>query len=318
VLLAFQPGWLNPLGWPGMRWDVALHTTNSFLTNNDQQHYVSEQSLGSFAQLGALQFLFYLSAGSGLAVGFAVVRGLCGLPLGNFHRQLVRPLTRVLIPGSLLLAVLLLFCGVPTTLADPLKLTTLEGGSQVLIRGPVALFEAIQQLGENGGGSFGANSAHPFENPNGLTNLVSTWAMLAIPAASIDAFGRFLGNRRQGQGLEPRQGRSLSTAWVRLVTSSFCMIAWPWTRTVPRPIPSSPAISRLLRPRAIASSTSRSRGVSSARPAEASLADVSAGFAATSLSWRMAVVASASHQEAPRSTVRMASSRSSADTPLRT
>ncbi len=197
VLLAFQPAWLNPLGWPALRWDLALHTTLSFLTNTDQQHVVPEQSLGTFAQLGVIQFLMFVSAASGLAVGFAVIRGLCGLPLGNFHQQLIRSLTRVLIPGSLVLAVLLLLCGVPMTLADPLRVTTLEGGSQLLIRGPVALFEAIKQLGENGGGYYGANSAHPFENPTGLTNLVSGWAMLAIPAASIDAFGRFLGNRRQ-------------------------------------------------------------------------------------------------------------------------
>ncbi len=201
LLLAFQPGWLNPLGWPGLRWDLALHTTISFLTNTDQQHYVPEQTLGAFAQLGVIQFLMFVSAASGLAVGFAVIRGLCGLPLGNFHRQLVRSLTRVLIPGSVLLALLLLFCGVPMTLADPLPITTLEGGRQLLIRGPVALFEAIKQLGENGGGYFGANAAHPFENPGGLTNLVSSWAMLAIPAASIDAFGRFLGNRRQSTAL---------------------------------------------------------------------------------------------------------------------
>lgn len=201
VLLAFQPAWLNPLGWPGLRWDLALHTTISFLTNTDQQHYVPEQTLGNLAQLGAIQFLMYVSAASGLAVGFAVIRGLCGLPLGNFHRQLIRSLTRVLIPGSVLLALLFLFSGVPMTLADPLPITTLEGGRQLLIRGPVALFEGIKQLGENGGGFYGANSAHPFENPTGLTNLLASWAMLVIPAASIDAFGRFLGNRRQSNWL---------------------------------------------------------------------------------------------------------------------
>jgi len=201
VLLAFQPAWLNPLGWPGLRWDLALHTTISFLTNTDQQHLVPDQTLGNLAQLGAIQFLMYVSAASGLAVGFAVIRGLCGLPLGNFHRQLIRSLTRVLIPGSVLLALLFLFSGVPMTLADPLPVTTLEGGRQLLIRGPVALFEGIKQLGENGGGFYGANSAHPFENPTGLTNLLASWAMLIIPAASIDAFGRFLGNRRQSNWL---------------------------------------------------------------------------------------------------------------------
>jgi len=197
LLLLLQPGWLNPLGFGGLRWDLALHTTISFLTNTDQQHLVPEQSLGNLAQLGAIQFLMFVSSASGLAVGFAVIRGFSGRPIGNFYRDLLRSLTRVLIPASLLLALFLLVSGVPMTLAPPLQITTLEGTSQWLPRGPIALFEAIKQLGENGGGFIGANSAHPYENPTLLTNLVSTWAMLIIPAATLDALGRFLGNRRQ-------------------------------------------------------------------------------------------------------------------------
>ena len=197
LLLLLQPAWLNPLGFAGLRWDLALHTTISFLTNTDQQHLVPEQSLGTLAQLGAMQFLMFVSAATGLAVGFAVLRGFSGRPIGNFHRDLLRSLTRVLIPASLLLALFLLVCGVPMTLAAPLQITTLEGAKQLLPRGPIALFEAIKQLGENGGGFVSANSAHPYENPTLLTNLVSTWAMLIIPAATIDAFGRFVGNRRQ-------------------------------------------------------------------------------------------------------------------------
>jgi potassium-transporting ATPase potassium-binding subunit len=200
-LLLFQPGWLNPMGFGGLRWDLALHTTISFLTNTDQQHLVPEQSLGNLAQLGAIQFLMYVSAATGLAVGFAVIRGMAGRPLGDFHRDLVRSLTRVLIPGSLLLGLFLLVSGVPMTLAPPLEITTLEGAKQLLPRGPIALFEAIKQLGENGGGFLSANSAHPYENPTLLTTLVTTWAMLIIPAASIDAFGRFIGNRRQSNWL---------------------------------------------------------------------------------------------------------------------
>jgi K+-transporting ATPase ATPase A chain len=200
-LLLFQPGWLNPMGFGGLRWDLALHTTISFLTNTDQQHLVPEQSLGNLAQLGAIQFLMYVSAATGLAVGFAVIRGMAGRPLGDFHRDLVRSLTRVLIPGSLLLGLFLLVSGVPMTLAPPLEITTLEGAKQLLPRGPIALFEAIKQLGENGGGFVSANSAHPYENPTLLTTLVTTWAMLIIPAASIDAFGRFIGNRRQSNWL---------------------------------------------------------------------------------------------------------------------
>ncbi|MFN5222223.1 MAG: potassium-transporting ATPase subunit KdpA [Cyanobacteriota bacterium] len=197
LLLLGQPAWLNPLGFGGLRWDLALHTTLSFLTNTDQQHLVPEQALGNLAQLGALQFLMFVSAATGLAVGFAVLRGFSGRPLGNVYRDLLRSLTRLLIPASLLLALFLLVSGVPMTLAPPLEITTLEGGRQLLPRGPIALFEAIKQLGENGGGFVGANSAHPYENPTLLTNLVSTWAMLIIPAARIDAFGRFIGNRRQ-------------------------------------------------------------------------------------------------------------------------
>ena len=197
ALLLLQPSWLNPLGFGGLRWDLALHTTISFLTNTDQQHLVPEQSLGNLAQLGAMQFLMFVSAASGLAVGFAVIRGFSGRPIGNFYRDLLRSLTRVLIPASVLLALFLLVSGVPMTLAPPLEITTLEGASQWVPRGPIALFEAIKQLGENGGGFLSANSAHPYENPTLLTNLVSTWAMLIIPAATIDAFGRFVGNRRQ-------------------------------------------------------------------------------------------------------------------------
>ena len=201
LLLLLQPGWLNPQGFGGLRWDLALHTTLSFLTNTDQQHLVPEQSLGNLAQLGAIQFLMFVSAATGLAVGFAVIRGLTGRSLGNAHRDLVRSLTRVLIPGSLALALYLLVSGVPMTLAPPLEITTLEGARQLLPRGPIALFEAIKQLGENGGGFVSANSGHPYENPTLLTNLVETWAMLIIPAASIDAFGRFSGNRRQSTWL---------------------------------------------------------------------------------------------------------------------
>jgi K+-transporting ATPase ATPase A chain len=209
LLLLFQPAWLNSQALPGMRWDTALHTAISFLTNTDQQHYVPEQSLGNLTQLGALQFLQFTSAASGLAVGFAFIRGLCGRPLGNFHSDLIRSITRVLLPISLVFGLILLINGVPMTLGGPVRLPTLEGATQILVRGPVAGFEAIKQLGENGGGFFGANSAHPFENPNPFTNLLAMVAMFAIPAATIDAFGRFLGNRRQ------------STLLLLLVTGFF-------------------------------------------------------------------------------------------------
>jgi len=195
--------WLKPIEAGLLRWvgdsgrsaDSAMGYLLPLLISNAL--FGAEQSLGNLAQLGAMQFLMFVSAATGLAVGFAVIRGFSGRPIGNFHLDLLRALTRVLIPASLLLALFLLVSGVPMTLAPPLEITTLEGGKQLLPRGPIALFEAIKQLGENGGGFVSANSAHPYENPTLLTNLVSTWAMLIIPAATIDAFGRFVGNRRQ-------------------------------------------------------------------------------------------------------------------------
>jgi K+-transporting ATPase ATPase A chain len=169
ALLLLQPGWLNPLGFKGLNWDLALHTAISFVTNTDQQHLVPETSLGNLAQLGVIQFLMYVSAATGLAVGIAVIRGLTGRPIGNFYCDLLRSLTRVLIPISLLLGLFLLVSGVPMTLAPPLEVTTLEGPKQLLPRGPIALYEAIKQLGENGGGFFSANSAHPGVPPKSWT-----------------------------------------------------------------------------------------------------------------------------------------------------
>lgn len=201
ALLAWQPAWLNPRGYPGLRWDLALHTSLSFLTNTDQQHLLPEASLGTAAQLGAIQFLMHVSAATGLAVGFAVIRGFSGRPLGQAHRDLLRALTRVLIPGSVLLSLPLLLAGVPMTLQPPLAVQTLAGPLQWLPRGPIALFEAIKLLGENGGGFLAASSGHPYENPSLFTDLLETWAMLILPIATIDAFGRFCGDRRQGRSL---------------------------------------------------------------------------------------------------------------------
>lgn len=197
LLLQLQPRWMNALALPGLPWDLAFHTAVSFTAGADQQHLIPEESLGNLAQLGAIQFLMFVSAGTGLSVGFALIRGMTGRPLGNFFRDLIRAHTRVLIPGSLILAILLVISGVPMTLSAPVEVTSLEGAQQVLGRGPIALFEAIKQLGGNGGGFLKANSSHPYENPNLLSDLVSCWAMLIIPASTIDAFGRFADNRRQ-------------------------------------------------------------------------------------------------------------------------
>jgi K+-transporting ATPase ATPase A chain len=188
---------LNPTSLTAPTWDTALHTTISFLTNTDQQHYSGETTFSYLSQL-TLGFLMFTSAATGLAVGIAFIRGLTGRPLGNFYIDLVRSITRILLPIALIIALLLLISGVPETLAGPAVANTLEGGTQVIARGPVAHFESIKQLGENGGGFFAINSAHPFENPNPFTNLLATLAMVSIPAALIHTYGIFANNKKQG------------------------------------------------------------------------------------------------------------------------
>ncbi len=187
----------NPTKLAAPKWDIVLHTTISFLTNTDQQHYSGETTLSYFSQTTALGFLMFTSAATGLAVGITFIRGLTGKPLGNFYVDITRSITRVLLPISIVGAIVLLALGVPQTMNGPLELTTLDGGIQYLARGPVASFESIKQLGENGGGFFSANSAHPFENPNSISNLLETLAMLSIPAALIFTYGLFGNNTKQ-------------------------------------------------------------------------------------------------------------------------
>ncbi|BAT51583.1 potassium-transporting ATPase subunit A [Nostoc sp. NIES-3756] len=191
-LLPWNP---NALGVP--RWDILLHTVISFVTNTDQQHYAGETTLSYFSQVAALGFLMFTSAATGLAVGIAFIRGLTGKKLGNFYIDLTRGITRILLPISVIGAIALVLLGVPQTLGPTLTITTLEGGTQYIARGPVASFEMIKMLGENGGGFFAANSAHPFENPNGATNFIESIAMIAIPAAMIYTYGVFAKNIRQ-------------------------------------------------------------------------------------------------------------------------
>ena len=189
---------LNPTALGAPTWDTVLHTTISFLTNTDQQHYSSETTFSYLSQMLGLGFLMFVSAATGLAVGIAFIRGLTGRPLGNFYMDLTKSITRILLPISIIGAVVLLILGVPETLAGPATVTTLEGATQAIATGPVAHFEMIKQLGENGGGFFAINSAHPFENPNAASNLLETIAMVCIPAALIYTYGVIAGNIKQG------------------------------------------------------------------------------------------------------------------------
>jgi K+-transporting ATPase ATPase A chain len=189
----------NPTNLSSASWDTNFHTIISFLTNTDQQHYSGENTYSYFAQFAGLGFMFFTSAATGLAVGIAFIRGLTGRGLGNFYVDLVRSITRILLPLSIAGGILLLISGVPETLNPTAIVPTLEnsGISQAIALGPVAHFEIIKQLGENGGGFFAANSAHPFENPNPFTNLLETVAMVAIPSSLIYTYGVIANNRRQ-------------------------------------------------------------------------------------------------------------------------
>jgi K+-transporting ATPase ATPase A chain len=198
-LILFNQGLLplDPTALSVPSWHLALHTTLSFITNTDQQHYSGETTFSYASQVLALGFLMFTSAGTGLAVGIAFIRGLTGRAIGNFYGDLTKSIIRILLPISIIGAILLLIAGVPETLSSPITAKTLEGSDQIIAIGPVAHFEFIKQLGENGGGFFGVNSAHPYENPNGFTNLLATVAMLSIPTSLIYTYGEFIGNKKQ-------------------------------------------------------------------------------------------------------------------------
>ena len=189
---------LNPTELPSPNWDLALHTAISFVTNTNQQHYSGETTYSYASQMLGLGFVMFTSAATGLAVAIAFIRGLNGQALGNFYVDLTRSITRILLPISVVGGLILLILGVPETLAGPAVATTLEGATQTIARGPVAHFEIIKELGENGGGFFGINSAHPFENPSALTNLIETVVFLSIPMSLIYTYGAIIRNKKQG------------------------------------------------------------------------------------------------------------------------
>ena len=204
LLLAFiivSQAWLpfNPTGLSAPTWDTTFHTVISFITNTNQQHYSGETTYGYFAQFAGLGYMFFVSAATGLAVGIAFIRGLTGRPLGNFYVDLTQSITRILLPIGIIGAILFIAGGVPETLAGPVVIPTLENPaiSQAIARGPVAHFEILKQIGENGGGFFAINSAHPFENPSTFTNLLQIVGMVMIPASFIYTYGVFANNRRQ-------------------------------------------------------------------------------------------------------------------------
>jgi potassium-transporting ATPase potassium-binding subunit len=192
---------LNPQHLPGLPADLALNTAVSFMTNTNWQAYAGETSLSYFSQMVGLTVQNFLSAATGGAVAFALIRGLTrhgAAAIGNAWVDLFRITLYLLLPISCLLALIFVQQGGVQNLHDYLQLTTLSGADQTLAMGPVASQEAIKMLGTNGGGFFNANSAHPFENPTALSNFLQMLAIFLIPAALVFAFGRVAGDQRQG------------------------------------------------------------------------------------------------------------------------
>jgi K+-transporting ATPase ATPase A chain len=188
---------LNPDHKGAIEPSLIFHTTASFTTNTNLQHYSGEVTMSYFSQLFALMWLQFVSAATGVAALVALSRGLSGKPnLGNFYKDLLNATFLVLLPLAVIVAVILVLCGVPMTFQGAATLKTLEGAVQTIARGPVAAFVAIKQIGTNGGGWFGPNSTHPFENPTFFTNTVECMCILLIPMASVWMFGRITGRMR--------------------------------------------------------------------------------------------------------------------------
>jgi len=190
---------LNPDGNPGQTPDLAFNTAISFLVNCNLQHYSGESGLTYLTQLFVVTFLQFLSAATGIACLIALFNGLKEKTtnnLGNFWNYLVKSTTRILLPLSIVLAVILAFNGTPTSYDGKDSIVTLQGDSVQVSRGPAAGMIGIKQMGTNGGGWFGANSAHPFENPNYFTNAVETIAIILIPIALVFALGFYLDRKK--------------------------------------------------------------------------------------------------------------------------
>ncbi|MDA4116804.1 MAG: potassium-transporting ATPase subunit KdpA [Thaumarchaeota archaeon] len=238
---------LNPMGFPGLSWDLAFNTVISFATNTNLQHYAGEAALSYLSQMTAIQFLQFTSAATGICMGVAMVRGFIvgSQNMGNFYVDFVRTLTRILLPLCLVAAVILVWMGVPQTISGYLPVTPIEGATQTILVGPVASLVAIMQLGTNGGGYYGANAAYPFMNPNPQSDIFEICLMLFLPTALVFVFGEMLGKRREsrpiligayalfvidlviafvpalpgGQGIEARIGGFYSVFWTVVTTA---------------------------------------------------------------------------------------------------
>jgi K+-transporting ATPase ATPase A chain len=199
----------NPARQSAVAPDLAFDTAASFVSNTNWQSYVPEATMSNLTQMAGLAVQNFLSAATGIALALAFIRGFArrsARTVGNFWADVTRCTLYILLPISIVLALFFVWQGVPQNLKAHTEVTTLEGARQVIAQGPVASQEAIKMLGTNGGGFFNANSAHPYENPTGLTNLMQMVAIFSIGAALTNVFGRMVGNQKQGWAIFAAMG----------------------------------------------------------------------------------------------------------------
>ena len=229
ALLLFQNHLpLNPQNFGALSPDLAFNIAVAFITNTNWQSYGGETTLSYFSQMTGLTVQNYLSAATGLAVAFAVIRGFTRKEnpfLGNFYADVIRITLYVLLPLAFLFAVFLIWQGVPQNMQPYVTATGIEGTAQTIAQGPVASQIAIKMLGSNGGGFFNANASHPYENPTPLSNFVQMVSILLLPIALVLAFGRLVGDKRQGRAL------FASMTILFLILLALCL----WGEATPHP-----------------------------------------------------------------------------------
>lgn len=235
---------LNPNGIGAMETSLSLNTIISFMTNTDLQHYSGESGLSYLSQMGVIIFLMFASAATGFAVLMAFARGLSGKAenMGNFYADIIRVTTRVLLPFSLLVGLVLISQGTPQNLLPNVTVQTIEGKFQDIAMGPIAALESIKHLGTNGGGFLGGNSATPFENPNILSNMLEILSMMLFPGACVVMFGHMVRSRKHaaeksGQEKIFRLGgeaRPIFAVMLLLLILGACACFWAESAGNPR------------------------------------------------------------------------------------
>src|ERR1700722_11176018 len=211
---------LNPQGQDAVSPDLAFNTAVSFMTNTNWQSYVPETTMSYFTQMTALTVHNFVSAATGVSLAIALIRGFArrsAQTIGNFWVDLTRCGPNILLPLSVVVGLVLIWQGTPDNLHAYTEVTTVEGGKQLIAQGPVASQEVIKMLGTNGGGFMNANSAHPFENPTGLTDLIQVLLIFCIGASLTNVFGRMVGSQRQGWAIFAVMG----ILWFAGVTTAY-------------------------------------------------------------------------------------------------